>query len=82
MLEKGQIVHIYLPKDKVIQIYQDYGCVKFIHKDEAEYISKIINKMRLYKKQIWVNKVFTNNKKTIKVYVELIIKNLDSIMSE
>ena len=82
MLQAGRIVNVHLPKDRVTQTHQGYGFVEFISEEDAEYAARIMNQVRLYGKPIRVNKASADKQKTVEVGAELVVGNLDPMVSE
>ncbi|KAF2490366.1 RNA-binding domain-containing protein [Lophium mytilinum] len=82
MLQVGRILNVHMPKDRVTQTHQGYGFVEFGSEDEAEYAAKIMNGIRVYQKQIRVNKASADKQKTVEVGAELFVGNLDPMVDE
>jgi len=81
MLQAGPVVNVHLPKDRVTQQHQGYGFCEFMTEEDADYAIKIMNMIKLYGKQIRVNKA-TSDKKNLDVGASLFIGNLDPDIDE
>lgn len=81
-LQAGRILNVHLPKDRVTQSHQGYGFVEFISEEDAEYAARIMSGIRLYGKQIRVNKASADKTKSVDVGAELFIGNLDPMVDE
>jgi len=81
MLQAGPVVNVHLPKDRVTQQHQGYGFCEFMTEEDADYAIKIMNLIKLYGKQIRVNKA-TSDKKNLDVGASLFIGNLDPDIDE
>ena len=81
-LQAGRIVNVHLPKDRVTQSHQGYGFVEFISEEDAEYAARIMSQIRLYGKQIRVNKASADKQRSVEVGAELFIGNLDPMVDE
>lgn len=81
-LQAGRIVNVHLPKDRVTQSHQGYGFVEFISEEDAEYAARIMSGIRIYGKQIRVNKASADKQKSVEVGAELFIGNLDPMVDE
>lgn len=81
-LQAGRIVNVHLPKDRVTQTHQGYGFVEFISEEDAEYAARIMSQIRLYGKQIRVNKASADKQRSVEVGAELFIGNLDPMVDE
>lgn len=82
MLQAGRIVNVHLPKDRVTQTHQGYGFVEFLSEEDADYAARVMNQVRLYGKQIRVNKASADKQKTVEVGAELFVGNLDQTVGE
>lgn len=81
-LQAGRIVNVHLPKDRVTQSHQGYGFVEFISEEDAEYAARIMTQIRLYGKQIRVNKASADKQRSVEVGAELFVGNLDPMVDE
>ena len=81
-LQAGRIVNVHLPKDRVTQTHQGYGFVEFISEEDAEYAARIMSQIRLYGKQIRVNKASADKQRSVEVGAELFVGNLDPMVDE
>lgn len=81
-LQAGRILNVHLPKDRVTQSHQGYGFVEFISEEDAEYAARIMSGIRLYGKQIRVNKASADKSKSVDVGAELFVGNLDPMVDE
>lgn len=81
-LQAGRIVNVHLPKDRVTQTHQGYGFVEFISEEDAEYAARIMSQIRLYGKQIRVNKASADKQRAVEVGAELFVGNLDAMVDE
>lgn len=81
-LQAGRIVNVHLPKDRVTQTHQGYGFVEFISEEDAEYAARIMSGIRLYGKQIRVNKASADKQRSVEVGAELFVGNLDPMVDE
>jgi len=81
-LQAGRIVNVHLPKDRVTQTHQGYGFVEFISEEDAEYAARILSQIRLYGKQIRVNKASADKQRSVEVGAELFVGNLDPMVDE
>ncbi|KAK5076574.1 Spliceosome-associated protein 49 [Lithohypha guttulata] len=81
-LQAGRIVNVHLPKDRVTQTHQGYGFVEFISEEDAEYAARIMSGIRIYGKQIRVNKASADKQRSVEVGAELFVGNLDPMVDE
>ena len=81
-LQAGRIVNVHLPKDRVTQSHQGYGFVEFISEEDAEYAARVMSGVRIYGKQIRVNKASADKQRSVEVGAELFVGNLDPMIDE
>lgn len=90
-VQMGPVVNVHLPKDRVSMLHQGYGFVEFSGEQDAEYACQILNQIRVYGKQIRVNKASAdkrgatgeaNENSHYSVGAELFIGNLDGVVDE
>ncbi|KAI1342656.1 hypothetical protein F5Y15DRAFT_311574 [Xylariaceae sp. FL0016] len=82
MVQAGPVVNVHLPKDRVTQSHQGFGFVEFNGEVDADYAAKIMNGIRLYGKQLRVNKASADKQKPLEIGAELFIGNLDPMVDE
>ncbi|KAJ4849190.1 Splicing factor 3B subunit 4 [Turnera subulata] len=80
-VQAGPVVNVYVPKDRVTNLHQNYGFVEFRSEEDADYAIKILNMIKLYGKPIRVNKA-SQDKKSLDVGANLFIGNLDPDVDE
>jgi len=81
MLQAGPVVNVHLPKDRISMAHQGYGFCEFLTEEDAEYVCKIMNQIKLWGKPIRVNKA-SSDKKQLDVGANLFIGNLDENVDE
>jgi RNA recognition motif-containing protein len=62
MLQAGPVVSVNLPRDKITQTHQGFAFCEFIDADTADYACRLMNNIKLYGKQLRINKAATDNK--------------------
>ncbi|KAL0033020.1 hypothetical protein WJX77_011115 [Trebouxia sp. C0004] len=80
-VQAGPVVNVYLPKDRVTNMHQQYGFVEYRGEEDADYAIKILNMIKLFGKAIRVNKA-SQDKDTLDVGANLFIGNLDPDVDE
>jgi splicing factor 3B subunit 4 len=75
MVQVAPVVHVHIPRDRISQQHQGYGFVELRSAEDAEYVSKVMNQVKLYGKPLKVNKA-TADKKTADVGANIFIGNL------
>ncbi|KAJ8764403.1 hypothetical protein K2173_006143 [Erythroxylum novogranatense] len=77
-VQAGPVVNVYVPKDRVTNLHQGYGFVEFRSEEDADYVIKVLNMIKLYGKPIRVNKA-SQDKKSLDVGANLFIGNLNPV---
>lgn len=57
VVSSSLVVNVYVPKDRITGEHQGFGFVEFKHEEDADYCVKILNMIKLYGRQLRVNKV-------------------------
>jgi len=81
MVQAGPVANIHLPRDKITNTHQGYGFVEFKNEDDAHYVIKIMNMVRLFGKPIRINPS-SQDKKTSEVGANLFVGNLEPEVDE
>ncbi|EPZ34548.1 RNA-binding domain-containing protein [Rozella allomycis CSF55] len=75
MLQAGQVVNVFIPRDRVTGLHQGFGFCEFATVEDADYACKIMNMVKLYGKPIRLNKAAAD-KKELDIGATLFIGNL------
>ncbi|CCH46282.1 Spliceosome-associated protein 49 [Wickerhamomyces ciferrii] len=83
-IQIAPIKNIHLPKDRILRTHQGYGFVEFKNVKDTEYAEKIMNGIKLYGKNLRVNRASNNasNNDKLDTGATLFIKNLDDLVDE
>lgn len=60
MCQAGPVVSVNMPRDKITQQHNGYAFCEFVDAETADYAVRITNMIKLYGKQLRVNKVMTD----------------------
>ena len=85
MCQCGPIVDIFLPKDKISGLHQQYGFIEYKNIEDANYAIKIMNAIKLYNRILKVNKSnrdSSNYDYKNEINAKLYIKNIHLQMNE
>lgn len=55
MVQAAPVVHVYIPRDRVMSTHGGFGFVEFLTKTDAVYAAEVMNGVRLHGKQLRVN---------------------------
>ncbi|KAG7584293.1 RNA recognition motif domain [Arabidopsis suecica] len=80
-VQAGPVVNVYVPKDRVTNLHQNYGFIEYRSEEDADYAIKVLNMIKLHGKPIRVNKA-SQDKKSLDVGANLFIGNLDPDVDE
>eukprot|EP00462_Mataza_sp_D1_P002894 CAMPEP_0175098702 /NCGR_PEP_ID=MMETSP0086_2-20121207/6013_1 /TAXON_ID=136419 /ORGANISM="Unknown Unknown, Strain D1" /LENGTH=282 /DNA_ID=CAMNT_0016372401 /DNA_START=13 /DNA_END=857 /DNA_ORIENTATION=- len=62
MVQAGPVVSITMPRDKITQTHQGYAFCEFLTPQDADYAARVMNMVKVYGKQIRVNKAAVDSK--------------------
>lgn len=62
MCQAGPVVSVNMPRDKITQNHQGYAFCEFVDSDTADYAVRLINMIKVYGKQLRVNKAAVDQK--------------------
>lgn len=62
MCQAGPVVSVNMPRDKITQNHQGYAFCEFVDSDTADYAVRLINMIKVYGKQLRVNKAAIDQK--------------------
>ncbi|CAG9999719.1 unnamed protein product [Clonostachys byssicola] len=82
MVQMGPIQNVHMPRDRVTQSHQGFGFVEFRSAEDADYAAKCINGVKLYSKNLRVNKASADKQKANEVGANLFVGNLDPMVDE
>lgn len=82
MYQAGQVVHVYMPKDRVSQLHQGFAFAEFHNEVDAQYACLILNGIKLFGKPIRVNMAAADTKEPVDIGANLFIGNLDASVDE
>ncbi len=80
-LQVGPVVNVFIPRDKVTATHMGYGFVEFSSEEDAEYAQRVMNMLKLFGKNIKVNKSSTD-RKLVDIGANIFIGNLDPMIDE
>jgi len=84
MCQAGPVVSVNMPRDKITQLHNGYAFCEFIDSETADYAVRITNMIKLYGKQLRVNKAAVDQKDQPEqgFSANLFIGNLDPDVDE
>lgn len=84
MCQAGPVVSVNMPRDKITQTHNGYAFCEFVDADTADYAVRITNMLKLYGKQLRVNKAAMDQKDQPDqgFSANLFVGNLDPDMDE
>ncbi|WFC93445.1 Spliceosome-associated protein 49 [Malassezia brasiliensis] len=82
MYQAGQVVHVYMPKDRVSQLHQGFAFAEFHNEVDAQYACLILNGIKLFGKPIRVNMAAADTKQPLDIGANLFVGNLDPSVDE
>lgn len=82
MVQSGPVVSVNMPRDKITGTHQGYAFCEFLTPEDADYAVRIMNSIRVYGKQIRVNKAAVDKKEDEGFYANLFVGNLDPDVDE
>jgi splicing factor 3B subunit 4 len=74
-IQVGPVINVYIPKDRITSTHSGYGFVEMRSETDADYAMNVLNGIKLYGKQVKVNKA-SQDKKVLDVGANLFIGNL------
>lgn len=80
-IQCGPIVSIHIPKDKITNEHSGFGFLEFRNEDDCEYAIKIMNQIKLFGKQLKLNKA-SQDKRSQETGANLFIGNLSDEVDE
>ena len=84
MVQAGPVVSVSMPRDKITQMHQGFAFCEYSDSDVADYAVRIMNMIKLYGKQLRINKAAVDNKDQPEqgFQANLFIGNLDTEVDE
>ena len=80
-LQCGPVANVHFPRDKITNEHQGYGFVEFKTEEDADYSIKIMHMIKLFGKNIKVNKA-SQDKRTQEVGANIFVGNLSNDTDE
>jgi len=84
MCQAGPVASVNMPRDKITQLHNGYAFCEFVDSETADYAVRITNMLKLYGKQLRVNKAAVDQKDQPELgfSANLFIGNLDPDVDE
>lgn len=82
MYQAGQVVHVFMPKDRISQLHQGFAFAEYYNESDAQYACLILNGIKLFGKPIRVNMAAADTNEPMDIGANLFVGNLDSSVDE
>ena len=80
-IQCGPVASVNFPRDRITNEHQGFGFVELRKEEDADYATKVMHMLKLYGKQIKVNKA-SADKRTTEVGANIFVGNLSEAVDE